>query len=353
MSATTLTAPKNGRVHRPTDARTTPTTTATPTPEADTFPAPAKVEAFHGVAGEIVRALEPQTEADPVALLIHLLTEVGSIIGRTVYSTAGGERHHCNLFSALVGNTSKGRKGTAAAAARHVTHPPDQDWRENRVLPGLSSGEGLKWAVRDALYRDEPVKEKGKRTGKTESVCVDTGVEDKRLLAIESEFASVLQAMARERNTLSAALRQAWDGHRLSALTKHDAMTATDPHISVIGHITREELRQLLTATDSANGFGNRFLWVAVRRSKYLPEGGDLPATDLKESLDWLRKIKVKASRGGELRRDDAARALWAEVYPVLSDAKSGLFGSVTSRAEAHVLRLSSLYAVLDGTQKV
>ena len=89
MSATTSTLPKNGRVHRPTDVLTPLTTPASTTADSDAFPAPAKEEAFHGVAGEIVRALEPQTEADPVALLIHLLTEVGSIIGRTVYLHGG------------------------------------------------------------------------------------------------------------------------------------------------------------------------------------------------------------------------------------------------------------------------
>ena len=33
---------------------------------------------------------------------------------------------------------------------------------------------------------------------------------------------------------------------------------ATDAHISIIGHITREEARRELTETESANGFGNR-----------------------------------------------------------------------------------------------
>lgn len=319
----------------------------------DAFPAPAKEAAFYGVAGEIVRALEPQTEADPHALLIHLLTEVGSIVGRKVYATAGGERHHCNLFTALVGNTSKGRKGTASAAARHVTQQVDVEWRESRVLPGLSSGEGLKWAVRDAIFKDEPVKEKGKKTGEVESIRVDPGVEDKRLLAIEGEFASVLQVMSREKNTLSATLRQAWDGHRLCALTKNDPVTATDPHISVIGHITREELRQLLTDTDSTNGFGNRFLWLAVRRSKSLPEGGNLAEANIQESVVWLRQVRMEADKLGELRRTEEARELWANVYPNLSEAKTGLLGSMTSRAEAQVLRLSVLYALLDGAKRV
>jgi hypothetical protein len=46
--------------------------------------------------------------------------------------------------------------------------------------------------------------------------------------------------------------------------------------------------------------------------------------------------------------RDDDACALWAEVYPSLSEDRPGLVGALTSRAEAQVLRLSVIYAVMD-----
>ena len=39
-------------------------------------------EAFHGLAGEFVRLVEPHTESDPVALLLQLLTGFGNQIGR-------------------------------------------------------------------------------------------------------------------------------------------------------------------------------------------------------------------------------------------------------------------------------
>jgi hypothetical protein len=62
----------------------------------------------------------------------------------------------------------------------------------------------------------------------------------------------------------------------------------------------------------------------------------------------------VKFGRTGLLlKRDDAARELWAEVYPELSDGKPGLVGAVTSRAEAQVLRLSMLYALLECSNEI
>ena len=49
------------------------------------WPEPPKEEAFHGLAGEIVRVIEPHPEADPVALLIQLLVAFGSAVGRRAH----------------------------------------------------------------------------------------------------------------------------------------------------------------------------------------------------------------------------------------------------------------------------
>jgi hypothetical protein len=41
--------------------------------------------AFHGLAGDVVRTIEPHSEADPVAILIQVLAFVGNVIGRGPY----------------------------------------------------------------------------------------------------------------------------------------------------------------------------------------------------------------------------------------------------------------------------
>ena len=45
----------------------------------------------------------------------------------------------------------------------------------------------------------------------------------------------------------------------------------------------------------------------------------------------------------------DDARKFWEEKYLKVSTDKTGLIGSVTSRSEAHVMRLSLLFCLLDG----
>jgi hypothetical protein len=301
-----------------------------------------KEEAFYGLAGEWVRMLEPHTEADPAALLAQFLTACGSVIGRGPYFVAEADRHYMNLFASIVGQTAKGRKGTSWGRVHALFGQVDEEWALNRVMSGLSSGEGLIWSVRDEIR--EMVKEKGRLVEQV----TDPGEKDKRLLAVEPEFASVLQRADRETNTLSAIIRQSWDTGNLRVLTKKQAARATNAHISVIGHITKDELRKLLGSTEAANGFANRFLWVCAKRSKCLPEGGRLGQVDFAGVIRRLQDAVNFARTVDRMDRDPAARLIWCAVYPELSEGQPGLFGAVTSRSEAQVLRLACLYALLD-----
>lgn len=173
---------------------------------------------------------------------------------------------------------------------------------------------------------------------------------DKRLLVLESEFGSVLKVILRERNTLSAILRQAWDSGTLRTMTKNSPAKATGTHISIVGHITRDELRRLITETDMANGLANRFLWLCVRRSKSLPESIPIAQAKLDAITVRLSKSAHYATGIGKVDRDSETRTIWREVYPTLSEGKPGLLGAATSRAEAQVMRLALLYALLDSS---
>src|SRR5438128_2157582 len=45
-------------------------------------PEPLRAAAFHGLAGEFVRAVDPHTEADPAAMLTQFLAAFGNACGR-------------------------------------------------------------------------------------------------------------------------------------------------------------------------------------------------------------------------------------------------------------------------------
>lgn len=311
---------------------------AEPTPTQ--WPEPLGEAAYYGLAGDIVKTIDPHTEADPVAILGQLLVAFGSVAGRRAHFTAEADKHYTNLNIVLVGNTSKGRKGTSIGQVQRLLTAVEPEWAGRCVAGGMSSGEGLIWAVRDAIEKYD------QKSG--ENVIVDQGVSDKRLLVIEPEFASVLKVASREGNTLSAVIRQAWDSGNLSSMTKNSPARATGAHISAIGHITRDELRRYLEATETANGFANRFLWLCVRRSKLLPEGGQLHTVNFSDIERRLTTAIQHAKETDEMKRDASARELWISIYGELSEGKPGMLGAVTGRAEAQVMRLACLYALLD-----
>jgi hypothetical protein len=316
------------------------------TPEPLPWPDPPAEEAFHGLAGRVVRAIEPASEADPAALLVQLLVAFGNVIGRPAYYQVEASSHHANEFTVLVGRTSKARKGTSWDHVHSLMRAAEEQWAADHIATGLSSGQGLIWHVRDPIKTREKIKAQGKV--RYEEVESDPGVADKRMLVVEPEFASVLRMTEQQANTLSAVLRQAFDGTNLRILNKNSPTKATGAHISLIGNITAEELRRYLTRTEMANGLGNRFLWVCTDRSKFLPEGGCMDVV-VRDALQGELAQSLAAARSvGQMTRDDDARSIWCDVYGELSAAKPGLAGALLARAEAHVLRLSMLYALID-----
>jgi hypothetical protein len=62
----------------------------------------------------------------------------------------------------------------------------------------------------------------------------------------------------------------------------------------------------------------------------------------------------VQAAKGrGLIEREPAARNLWAREYCRITQGRDGLRGALCGRAEAHVLRLSLLYALLDSSNVI
>jgi hypothetical protein len=273
--------------------------------------------AYYGVPGDVVRTIAPHTEADPVAILIQVLVFFGNLIGNTAYYQVEADQHHTNLFAVLVGKSAKGRKGTSGGRARSVMKATDEQWIDERMKGGLSSGEGLINEVRDEVKKWDPKAEQFE--------IIDPGVVDKRLMVIEAEFSNALAVMERPGNTLSPTIRNAWDGLILSTLTKNSPLKATGSHISITGHITEDELRARVTRTDMANGFANRFLLVCVRRSKLLPHGGSLDEAEIERLGKRIKTAAAFSKTVGRVVMTDDARKAWEAIYPYLSAEQPGL----------------------------
>jgi hypothetical protein len=300
--------------------------------------------AYYGLAGEVVDTIAPHSEADPVAILLQFLVAFGNAVGLSPYYQVEGDKHRAKLFVVTSGATSKGRKGTALGRIRQLMAVADPDWERDSIQTGLSSGEGVIFHVRD------PISTLGK-DGKTEQV--DAGVTDKRLMLLAEEFAVTLRVMERAGNTLSPVLRDAWGTSRLQTLTKNSPTKATNSHISIIAHVTDDELHAVLTKVEMANGFANRFLFARVRRSKLLPHGGHLDFEALQDLGEQIATRHRQAQTLGRITMTDVAAEAWAKNYAELSRDRPGLLGAILGRAEAQVIRLALIYALLDNKTQI
>ena len=304
--------------------------------------------AFHGLLGEIVRAIEPETEADPVAILLQALARFGVQIGRSPYFRVDGVKHHTNQFLACVGRTGRGRKGTAAARVRGIFEVIDGDFDTRNVLSSLTSGEGVIEYLRDPTIKQVPTadSESGVVTEFRNEV-VSPGATDKRLQVIDSELARIFTNSKREGSILSMTLRDLWDGGNAQVPRRKDPASVTNAHLTVVGHITEAELERSLSHVELSNGLANRFLWVVVKRRQLLPEGG--ANVDMSRFTERLRNAIGFATSVEEMVRDEEARTRWREIYLEIElAARPGMFGAVTERASAHILRLSMIYALVD-----
>jgi len=309
----------------PTDATTTPN----PAPTPDGWPAPMKSDALHGITGGIVETIAPQSEGDPAGLVLNHLVAFGNIVDARPHIRAESDRHFFNLFVAEVGASAKSRKGTSWGRIREVYRRVDPGWEEGHIQPGARTGEGLIRCVAD----DEGG---------------DAGASDKRLLLVETEMGGTLRIMNRHGNSLSMTFRQAWDGGTLRVLTRRTPLIATNPHISILFHTTRDDLSRFLDRTDIFNGFSNRVLWAAVRRSKLLPDGGQVPEKSLEGLAGQIRDAVDFAKGVDQITLSRRSRDLWREQYPELTADTPGMVGAATSRAESQVIRIAGIYALLD-----
>jgi hypothetical protein len=316
------------------------------------FPAPMAEKAFYGIAGEIVHIIEPISEASRESILAQLLVSLGNLIGRGPNRKQAGI-HHLNEFTVLIGETAIARKGTSWAAIQNLLAVVSEDWLSSRMRDGFQSGEAVVHSVRDAIWDTTPInKRRAGQADKAEKVVLDQGVLDKRLLIVEEEFARLLTVASRPGNTLSSTLRKAWDAKQwLYVEGKISPEKATAAHISMIGHITLPELLACLREVENRNGFSNRVLWVAARRTKILPLPGWI---NWKQHPEILRRIaaiiETFSLAPRELHWSQQAKDEWHTFYHSINTANTGIVGSIIARSDAHVLRLAMLYTVLDNS---
>jgi hypothetical protein len=303
--------------------------------------------AMPGIVGNFVSLATRKSEADPAAVLATFLVRFGVEIGSNPYLMIGDTKHNARLFAAIVGATSKARKGTSARPVdrlfsnisdKFVNSSNSFDingslYTPAKTSPGpLSSGEGLLWQVSDQ----------------------NTGADiQKRLFILDEELAAALKSTERHGNTLSTTIRKLWDTGDIEPLTKNDRIKVTSAHVGIVTHITIEELKGSLKAIELHNGLANRFLWICSKRSKLIPNPTPMPTGELAAIQSLIINIIQRISGATKMEMTNTASDLWDNLYPEISKDHPGLIGSVINRAEAQIMRLAITYALIDNKYNI
>ena len=313
-------------------------------------------KALAGIVGDFVKLATRKSEADPAAILATFLTRFGTELcgfapksGPYVQVSDGW--HRPRLFTAIVGDSSKARKGTSAQPVKRLFTFGDGEHFPATMTPGpLSSGEGLIFAVRDEVKVWQTGKKAGEEAG---WVVSDPGVTDKRLFVLDEELAAALHSTNRKGNILSTVLRGLWDSGDAAPITKTSPTKTTGAHVCIVSHVTIAELKAMLDQVQVFNGFANRFLWVCARRQRLVPFPEPMPEVELNRiRRELVRLIQLAQGRGRIVLNDDA-RVMWEAAYPELAKAHPGISGCIINRGEAQAYRLAMIYALLDGQDRV
>nr|WP_261634602.1 hypothetical protein [Cupriavidus gilardii] len=300
---------------------------------------------LYGLIGDVARAGSDGTETNACAIAANFMAYLSCAVGRGVYLPVGNTRHHARLFCLHVGRSGRGRKGDAVSLVLRIDQAlraMDEGFAPQIHRGGLSSREGLV-----ALMHD------GYRQGRLEVPAI----EDKRLWVVESEFANVLHQGRRDGNTLSAALRDCWDGVDLKPATKSNRLYASQPHLCLSGAISPSELTGLMSARDLTNGFANRFLLIWAERTRMLPFPKETPQAVVEHlacrTLEVLAFVHAnRHDRRDHLRMELSPQAQWryAQLYrgELNDDLGDGVVGALLERRAPMLLRLAMLMALTD-----
>ncbi|WP_300451868.1 hypothetical protein [Accumulibacter sp.] len=300
---------------------------------------------LYGLIGDVARAGSDGTETNPYAIAANFMAYLSCAVGRGVYLPIGNTWHHVRLFCLHVGRSGRGRKGDAVSLTLRIDQAlraMDEAFAPQIHRGGLSTREGLVALIHD-----------GYRQGRQDAPAI----EDKRLWVVESEFANVLHQGRRDGNTLSAALRDCWDGVDLKPATKSNRLYASDPHVCLSGAISPGELTGLMTTRELTNGFANRFLMIWAERSRMLPFPKETPQATVELLAARTQKVLafVRADRYDErdhLRMELSPQAQWryAQLYrgELHDGIDDGAIGALLERRAPMLLRLAMLMALTD-----
>ena len=309
-------------------------------------PAPPSADMFAGPLGDLTRAIAPHVPWDPIAFHCQALAALGSYLGYDPHVVDGANARRPNLFLAVVGGTASG-KGSSWAFVDWLLGRIDPGWRAERVITAVGSGEGLLSKITDPVFTINP---------RGDEVLAIPGSPDKRVLYVEEELGALFNKMVVQ-ESVEKTITKAWDSGALETTTKKESMRCATPHVSIVGHITPDELYDRLDKRLMDNGFSNRWLYVLIKRTAVVARPPAPEAIDgVAELADRVAGAVRTASEAmaGQVDFTPAAADMFAATHEVMSrDRLTGAMGKQAARWAPQLFKLALIYAAVGGATRI
>ncbi len=309
-------------------------------------PAAPTAETFQGHLGAMTRLIAPHVPWDPMAFLGQTIVAVGNWLGYRFHIAEEATKRRANLYLAVVGGTGSG-KGTSYRWTEWVMSALDEPYLRNRITTAVGSGEGLLAKITDPVYSTN---------ARGDVVEVMAGSDDKRVLYLEEELGQLFMKMISQ-DSVEKMVTKAWDSAQLETTTKKESMVCATPHVSIIGHITPDELFTRLDHRLIDNGFSNRWLYLLIKPTQVKftstapEEVGGLEALRA-ELCDNLRRFQ--RSGNDDFVLTPAAEDVYLDTARWLYDhPHTGAMLKQDVRWRPLMWKLSIVFAAADGTNKV
>ena len=310
-------------------------------------PVAPRCEMFLGPIGDLTRVVAPHVPWDPVALHVQLVVALGNYLGFAPHIPEGATLRRPNLFLALVGGTGSG-KGSSFAWAEWVLRHLDDRYLVDRTTTAVGSGQGLLAKITDTVFT---------LNAAGDEVVAIEGSDDKRVLYVEEELGQLFTRMLAQ-DGIEKMITKAWDSGLLETTTKKESMRCEQPHVSIIGHITPDELFDRLEHRLVDNGFSNRWLYMLIKPTqvKFLePRPEDVP--DLAEACAILTgTIRSFSSSydGQPFHLTSQAHDLFAATARHMADRHdTGAMAKQTARWRSTIFKFAMIYAAAEGTTAI
>ena len=302
---------------------------------------------IHGPVLQFVDLIRPHTEAGAAALAAEYITGLASIIGNKVYVKQGPQEHPPRINVFIIGESSKGRKGTAHGVVEYFMRQAAPDFFPLHKIETLVSGAAFIKAATNLAHK----------------TAANGSDPDMRAWIVEEEAVNLL-ASGHGVNDISSVVRKMFDSGKLSKFHAKGQIVVEGVHFNVTGHITEEEFSERLPRASVFNGFLNRFMLIGTKnggfkrqRETIIPEQKiDKIVQPLQDIIAWVQArtyntgtFELKWATGVDDEYDDFR----LDLEKRMDEATDRRFKAAAARGATHVMRLALMFAIIDREREI